>query len=260
MPLEVLPERLRDGVTLFKRVNGGEWEPLDTGVTDCTFRFPASGEYLCEVTGLKLGGTIKKGVSVRVDAQVKLPDTVLTPAITSPVSVESLEWYMPVAARPTGEGVKTEIDWRVDDGHWQPLPEDRLLPLFRLEPGRYTVEVAAVEDGFWRDPSPIRLAIDYKPDYEAFAAHWVDELLSEDAMRRETAREKLSQLGKNGVQVLRRKLEEARKAARLVRELERVIRDMGAQDRPQYPWEKSAAEVLPKEGYLPPSASQHGSR
>ncbi len=101
-----------------------------------------------------------------------------------------------------------------------------------MEPGRYTFRFAAREEGFWRDQTPVELAVDYRPDYEKHVAKWISELLSPEPESRDKARKKLIMVGEKAVPALKEQLNEARKAARLIPELEAILRELRQESRP----------------------------
>lgn len=233
LQFSLLPSHMAEGVRLFQRMDGDTWQPLEQGQRQCIFRFPVSGGYRCDVTGLKLGGRIREDISLHVRARVELPETVLAGPVEHPLLVEDLEWDVPVAIHKTREEVSADLLWAVDGGAWRETPADGLLSLMDMEPGRHSFRFAAREEGFWRDQTPVELAIDYRPDYNKYVSRWIPELLSLEPASREKARKKLIAAGERAVPALKEQLVEARKAVRLIPELEPILRELGEESRPR---------------------------
>jgi hypothetical protein len=177
------------------------------------------------VAGLKYGGRLPGGLSVDVEAEVDLPETVLVQPADGPLPVGDVIWDAPVAIRRTQEGIAADLMWAVEDGYWREAEPDGSLLLADVEPGRHVFRFAAREEGFWLDATPLELAVDYRPDYEKFVARWVPKLLDDDPDVRTQARKKLMMAGPGVRPALATQLEEAREARRLVGELEAVLRE-----------------------------------
>ena len=96
-----------------------------------------------------------------------------------------------------------------------------------MERGRHRLEFCAVEEGYWRDATPLSVEIAYEPDIERIVARLTEDLVSGDPKRSAAARETLRGMGEEAMAELERRLEEARKAAREASELERAVRELG---------------------------------
>ncbi len=215
------PARLSNGLQVLARLNGN----VQLGAVDdkgaYRFRFPVSGEYRCELLGLRLGGVVGNAPEFTVAATVELPETEWDNA-SSDVALRTFEWRPPVAIKSTSADVSQEIWWRRDEGAWMSLASDGVVTMAGCEPGEYQFEFRAEEDGFWRDPTPVAVTVSYEPDFDAILAGYCEQMLSPDRQVRELALNRISQLGRLIESHLARKLKQAEEASRLLPQLRMI--------------------------------------
>jgi len=235
--ISILPERMAQGIRIFSRVNDGVWSPAGADAESCTLRFPTSGEYACQITALRMGGRIGKDVSFRVQADVRLPDTVLAGPQDEVFNVDTLEWLAPVEIRKTTEAKTVDLLWRITGGEWRRVAAGTtVVPMSGLDRGEYTIELCAQENKFWRDPSPVQARIRYTPNYEKIVSSCLLDLTSEDTGRREIARQELRDLGPKAVPILERRLQEAEEAAKQMGALREALRELRGQSPKALEW------------------------
>jgi hypothetical protein len=223
-PYKIQPARFGAATSVYWRVNEGPYQRAasDDGVL---MRFPASGEYRCEVVGLNLGSVVEGSAPVIFQAMVASPDTRLAGAAV-PTTIDEFTWAPPAEAVPSSADVETRIVWRVNDRSWQPLDEEGAITMDGLASGRHTIELAAEEAGFWRDPTPLSLVVDYQPDWQKIVDRHLRELASENSDVRRRATERLLRLGDEGKAVWMQRLRQARESAALLRQMETLNSQM----------------------------------
>jgi len=218
----VTPRHMAGGITFVSRLNEGEWTIHEDSKGPITIRFPKSGEYRCEISGIKMAGKIKNSASFDVVAEVALPETVVSISQREPVFVDSIEWIPPVSIRKSSDDVSAALLWRTGGGIWREVTEDGLA-MAEMEPGEYVIEFAAEEEGIWRDQSPASVKIRFEPDYEKLIHFYISELFSEDENRKLNARKKLIELGDEATPIIEKKLFEAERARTLIYELRQIL-------------------------------------
>ena len=130
---------------------------------------------------------MKNSYSFTINAEVLLPQAVLTDLEQQPILINSLEWVPPVAVKKSRNDVSASLLWRSSGSEWQKLSETGLLKLTSLDPGIHTIEITSQEEGFWQSLSPVSLIINFQPDYEKIISSYISEILSGDFQRRNNA-------------------------------------------------------------------------
>lgn len=226
LKVHVYQEDQIDTVRLFTRVNAADWSAVVPEDSVCVFRFPETGHYRCEATGLKLGGRLESPPAFVVHANVKLPETKLTGRQIEHLSVDTMEWRPPVLIEKTSEEATPTLLWRIGAGDWRQASGDGPISFADVEPGTYQIEFCAQEEDLWRDPSPLRLTVTFAPDYEKIVAAYLEQLTTGNAARRRHAMEMLSSLGVEAVPAMEHRLEEAERAALLVHPLREILEEL----------------------------------
>jgi len=166
--LRVDPESPRspngDGPHILSRVDGGEWViPAESSAP--VFRFREGGKHLCELRALLPSGeALPDSVEFEVEAEVPLPETAL--GGPGPFLVDSLTWEPPVSALPSSPGEEPRLEYRIDEGPWREMTQEGAVSFVGSATGDHEIEVTAVEEGFWRDPTPVILEVEYDLDFE----------------------------------------------------------------------------------------------
>ena len=225
----VTPRRMAGGIAFLSRLNGGEWTVHEDSEGSVALRFPQSGEYRCDIAGIKLSGKIKNSASFDIVAEVSLPETVVSATEQEPILVDSIEWIPPVSIQKSRDDVSAALLWRTGGSYWREVTENGLI-MADVEPGVHAIEFAAEEEGFWRDQSPASIKIRFEPDYEKLANFYISGLLSDDNNRRANARKKLLELGDKGVPTIKRKLFEAERSGQIINELRRILNTLSQQE------------------------------
>jgi len=219
----VLPGLDPQSLRLFWRFKGGPWRDGNVGKS-LTIRFPRSGEYRIEVLGMEpLGGITRETWKFVVNATVPLPDTELT--VEGPYTLRDVVWVAPAKPIASEPGATPRLTYRIDGGVWKMAPAGR-IPIGESEPGAHQVEIAAEEQGYYRDPTPLRLSIFYEPDFHFIVASRLDMLAGDDRPKADHALSEIKMAGRQIIPVLREELTKARKAARLSGVLEQVLREL----------------------------------
>ena len=218
----VTPRHMAGGITFVSRLNEGEWTIHEDSKGPITIRFPKSGEYHCEISGIKMAGKIKNSASFDVVAEVALPETVVNVSQREPVFVDSIKWIPPVSIRKSRDDVSAALLWRTGGSIWREVADDGLM-MVGMEPGEYVIEFAAEEEGIWRDQSPASIKIRFEPDFEKLIHFYISELFSEDNDRKLNARKMLIELGDKGAPIMKKKLLEAERSRTLINELRQIL-------------------------------------
>ena len=92
-----------------------------------------------------------------VEVDVRLPRTRWTEE--PPKCLDDLVWIVPVDADWTHPDVPRRIEWRMAGWDWQPLPEDRRVPVARYNNQAVEFQFRAVEEGRFADPTPLVLKV-----------------------------------------------------------------------------------------------------
>jgi len=220
----ILPGLSAEKLRLFWRFKGGSWQGGELGGS-VNIRFPTDGTYRIEFLGMDpLGGTTFERPTVIVDARVPYPETILTG--DEPFVIKDVTWTVPVKAVPSEPGAASKLTYRIDGGSWTDLSDGKPILTGAIEPGAHIVDFAAVEDEEYRDPTPIRLAVTYEPDFRFIVESRLHLIMGDDPSKAEQALSEIRMAGPEVIPVLKEKLEEARKAARLASALERLLREI----------------------------------
>ena len=175
----VLPGLDADAMRLFWRIGGGPWR-YGSGGGAATIRFPTTGDYTIELLGMdRLGGTTATHERVRVHARVPLPETTLTGK--GPFKARDVLWEPPVAMTPSERGATPYLVYRIDGGTWRLARSRRHVLFGRLSAGTHRVELAAREQGRYRDATPLSLSVVYAPNPEHIVASRLKLLTSSSA-------------------------------------------------------------------------------
>jgi hypothetical protein len=148
---------------------------------------------------------------------VLLPDT----SIQGPVEtqVRDLCWAVPATAAFSPQGHDIRLEYRLNQGDWSVLDPRVGLPFGGMAPGRYVVEVATVEDEYWRDPSPVRFEVEYAPDYEFVVESRMARLTGDDPADARRALEEIESGGAPAQAALRARQQELDRVVDRLREL-----------------------------------------
>jgi len=203
----VLPGLSAEALRLFWRFRDGPWRGGLAG-NSVTVRFPADGDYTIELLGMdRQGGTTPETERVAIRARVPLPDTQLTDK--GPYRGRDVVWRVPVRLVPSAAGATPTLVYRVDGGAWRVARSRRFVYLAGVRPGEHVVELAAREEGYYRDPSPLRLPFVYAPDYEQIVAERLERLASSNNAVAVRAEADIRLAGPGVVPALKRKLAQA---------------------------------------------------
>jgi len=206
--LRVDPESPRspngDGPHILSRVDGGEWViPAESSAP--VFRFREGGKHLCELRALLPSGeALPDSVEFEVEAEVPLPETAL--GGQGPFLVDSLTWEPPVSALPSGPGEEPRLEYRIDEGPWREMTQEGAVSFVGSATGDHEIEVTAVEEGFWRDPTPVILEVEYDLDFEKVVESAMERLLSTDRPDVSSLVDDLAAAGPGVLPVLRERI------------------------------------------------------
>lgn len=161
LDLSLKPWAARSNRALLYRVAGMPWERLENGAPHACFRFPTNGVYECQVIAFDYGGKIPGSASFTVTASMELPETGHDGAESSePILITAHPWYPPVRAIPTTGGGAVRVLWQTaDEEDWHPIDPASGVSVAALKRGKQTLRFHAEEEGFWRDPTPLRLEV-----------------------------------------------------------------------------------------------------
>ena len=178
---------------LFSRVEEMPWERFGDGAPHACFRFPTNGVYHCQVIAFDHGGKIPADVSFTVTAGMELPETQRDgPETAEPVWVTAHPWYPPAHAVPTIGGGAVRLLWKAaGEEAWHPLDPVCGLSVAALRRGKQTLLFSAEEEGFWRDPTPLRLEACLTLSLDDYLACLIEGLSSADPSVRVRAKQAL---------------------------------------------------------------------
>jgi len=234
-----IPERVTGGLSLnvrleepglpagqgyvFWRINDGPWRGgLPPG--EVPIPLDESGDYRVELIGVDpQSGVTPQPLNFSFGVRLAIPETQVT--VQGPYTVKDVFWQVPVKAVPSSPEARCTIMYRIDGGEWQSAEGGRART-GGLPPGRHTAEFAARQQGGLRDQSPVRVEFDYRPDYEFIVESRMDALSDPDPEVARRAMDEIRSAGPDVMPVLERKLQEARRAARMARELQRAIEQL----------------------------------
>lgn len=186
------------------------WHPLE----ECTFQrtFTEPGKHVLRLEAMALDELGLPGpVTVRtVEVDIRLPRTRWTEE--PPECLDDLVWVVPVGAEWTHADLPRRIEWRLTDGHWQPLPEDRRLPVARYNNRAVEFQFRAVEEDRCADPTPLVLKVAVEMSLEKAIRRRIELILSGADAERQQAVEDLKTAPKEAATLLREKLEELQTA------------------------------------------------
>jgi hypothetical protein len=143
-----------------------------------------------------------------------------------PMTVEDITWTPPVWAKPSDPKEQAEVVYRTGDEGWQSLTEDR-IPMTRFQPGTFEVELTAQEEGFFRDPVPVRLKVTYAPDARHIVEKRMAALAGKDEHQSWVVRQELMTAGPLIVPIVQEKLREGVDNPRVREAFEAVIAKYG---------------------------------
>ncbi|MCK4324773.1 MAG: hypothetical protein KAW89_09605, partial [Armatimonadetes bacterium] len=222
-----LPGLESEELRLFWRFADSPWRGGHCG-NSITIHFPSSGQYKIELMGMDPLGGASQVLTFAVDATVPLPDTKLVQE--GPYKVRDVVWMAPVELIPSEPGVAVQLAYRVDEGPWEVAGEGKTIPMGGREPGNHVVEIAAQETEEYRDPTPVRLDIEYVPDFEFIVSSRLGTIIGDDPEQVQTALLEIETAGPAVLPIIKRKLAEVREAARLVGPLEKLLREIECED------------------------------
>jgi hypothetical protein len=218
--VKVLPEVAAARVRILSRVDDGPWEAGEPGEIP-VLRFQEDGPRDVTLAVMDVSGVVSPSTAAfHIDASVQHPDTIL--AAGGKIRAREPFWEPPVTVEPSAASGEISLAWRMDDGSW--INSDGMEVSFAgIEPGTHEVQVAAVEDGFWRDPSPVEFEVRYEPDYTFFIERLLDELGSDDPETVERAKEKIKLAGKPVLPALEETIERMKRRRDLSNQLRYVL-------------------------------------
>jgi len=219
----LLPGLDADKMRLFWRFEGGSWQGGDQG-NSVKIAFSKPGSHSIELLGMDRQGGTSERVTLAVKATVPLPETRLVE--DRRFTIKDVVWAAPVELVPTERDACPQLSYRIDSGQWQAASEDHIIPVAGLEPGKHVIELAAVEEEFYRDLSPLRLRVRYAPDFNFIVQCRLDMLACDDRALRDKAFAEIRMAGPEVIPILEEKLREAREAMKLVRPLEGFLRQI----------------------------------
>jgi len=214
----LLPGLEASGLRVFWRFGGQPWRGGEPG-PKVTIAFPASGEYQVELVGMDPMGGTSEPLTLAISAIVPIPETRL--ARDGPYTVNDVVWQAPAEAVPSESGAVAELAYRIDGGEWKTAREGKVIT-GGLEAGEHLIEIAS-QEGEHRDPTPLRLTVTYAPDFALIVESRLDIIAGPDADRARAALDEIRTAGPAVLPVLRERLAEARKAARLTAPLEQLL-------------------------------------
>ena len=176
-----------------------------------------------------LGGA-SEVLTFAVDATVPLPDTKLVQE--GPYNVRDVVWVAPVELIPSEPGVAVQLAYRVDEGPWEVAGEGKTILMGGQEPGNHVVDIAAQEGKEYRDPTLVRLDVEYVPDFEFIVNSRLATIIGDDPEQVQTALSEIETAGPAVIPIIKRKLAEVREAAQLIGPLEKLLREIECEDTP----------------------------
>jgi len=220
-----LPGLGRKDLRVFYRIDGGPWQGGDPGAQPA-IEFDRSGDYTVELVGMELLGGTTPVIKAAIRATVPLPETTLLE--DAPEVLRDVVWSPPVNLVPSEPSAQPYLTYRIDEGLWAKVTDGQAIPVAALSPGKHVIELAAMEGQRYRDPTPIRVAFRYEPDYAFIVSSRLAELSSTDLMVAEKARLEIMLAGPEVLPALERELDAAREACKRVYVLERTQRELKA--------------------------------
>ena len=186
------------------------WHVLDNTTFQRSFTEP--GKHVLHLEAMALDELGLPGpVTVQtVEVDVRLPRTRWTEE--PPECLDDLVWIVPVDADWTHPDVPRRIEWRVAGEDWQPLPEDRRLPVARYNNRGVEFQFRAVEEDHFADPNPLVLKVAVEMPLEEMIGRRIKLILSGTEAERKQAVEDLKAAPKEAATLLRKKLDELQTA------------------------------------------------
>ncbi len=169
-----------------------------------------------------LGTPLKRGAGFDVTVNVALPETRRTDGAAERLVVTDPFWRVPVAAVAGGGGALT-LQWRVVNGAWQSVTTEGVCELAELEPGEHQLEFAATEEGYWVDNRPLKIVVNYHPDYSALVATRFELLRSSEHEVAARAARELVRLGERAEAELQERMIRAEREAQLLPYMRQIL-------------------------------------
>lgn len=191
------------------------WHALDEHTFKRSFTEPGKHVLRLEAMALDELGVPGPVTCQTVELDVRLPRTRWTKEPAG--CLDDLVWIVPVDAAWTHPKVPRRIEWRVAGGDWQPLPEDRRLPVARYNNQPVEFQFRAVEEGRFVDPKPLVLKVGVEMSLEKVISSRIKLILSGTEAERQQAVEDLEAAPKEATKLLREKVEELRTAEKRCR-------------------------------------------
>ncbi len=188
-----------------------DWKVLSKG-GELHAPFAAPGPWKDDVLIRAMHPTGTYGPVVRqaVELDVTLPETLWAGAeLPAVVQVDEYLWRVPVHGKWTSAAphIPRRIEYRIESGFWRPLVEDCYLPIgYESGPKEVQVELRAVEEEVFADPTPLVLRVNATDDARKAAARRWQLLMGDDAPVAAIAADELALLGEHGRNRLRRAL------------------------------------------------------
>lgn len=230
LKLALETEKYAKRATPMWRFAGEEWTPGELGEPGemkYTVRFPTNGTYRVELSALVVAAPVVEPVTFEVEVEVSLPETLRVGEEESVVVVDDPYWEPPLRC-VAGDDGDLSVRWRKQGEEWQEQSDSGFCNLVNLEPGQYQVEFAAVEEGFWVDPTPLVIEVEYRPDYDRVIERRLEAILSGDKEVAQRAVDQLVKLGRAVAPKLRQRISNAEREAELLPLLKNAVQQFEA--------------------------------
>jgi len=119
---------------------------------------PGEHTRILAVRAMDSFGILGPPVTKEIRFNVFLPDTLWT-FTAAPQIVTDRAWKVPVIAAWTAYDTERRIEYRVDGGPWQTLPETGRVDVHPYNHRQVQFEFRAVEDDVFADPEPLSASI-----------------------------------------------------------------------------------------------------
>jgi hypothetical protein len=186
------------------------WHVLDGTTFQRCFTQPGKHHIRLEAMALDELGVPGPVTVQTVEVDVRLPRTRWTER--PPECLDDLVWIAPVDADWTHPDVPRRIEWRVAGGNWQPLPENRRLPVARYNNQAVEFQFRAVEEGRFADPKPLVFKVAVEMSLEKAIGARIERILSGTDAERRQAIENLKAAPKEAARLLRENLQKLQTA------------------------------------------------
>jgi len=209
---------------LWKTSLDEHWRPLDSDSTHYLVTTPGEHQLRIEARAMGALGVLGPATIHYVSVDVRLPRTRWTGGL--PEYLGDLVWVVPVDAEGTADDIPRRIEWRLADGQWRTLPENRRLPVAAYSNKAVELQFRALEADVFVDPEPLSIKVAVEFVLKDVIGPRIDLILSGTEKERRQAIEDLKAAPEASTRLLRERLsslEESEKRCRqALRELERA--------------------------------------